>query len=160
MSPKVTTCIWFEKDGLDAARFYTSLLPNSHILNTQKFAHMVTGEPDGVHVVEFTLAGAPFSILQAGPHQQYNDMMSISVTTEDQAETNRLWTALTANGGAEAQCGWLRDRWGVAWQISPRPISNLIETGDPVRVAEMFKAMYSMKKLNIAELQAAYDRAR
>ncbi|QHQ35816.1 VOC family protein [Algicella marina] len=159
MAPKVTTCIWFEKDGLEAARFYTSLLPDSEIRNAQKFEHMVTGEADGVQVIEFTLAGAPYSILQAGPHQQYNDMMSISVTTENQAETDRLWTALTADGGREIQCGWLRDRWSVAWQISPRPIVQLIETGDPARLSAMFKEMYKMKKIDIATLQKAYDSA-
>lgn len=157
MSSKVSTCLWFEKDGLEAARFYTSLLPNSSIENEHRFEHMVTGEADGVAIIEFTLAGAPFSILQAGPHQDFNDMMSISVTTADQAETDRLWTALTEKGGREVQCGWLRDRWGVAWQISPRRIAELIETGEPARISAMLKAMYPMKKIDIAALEAAYQ---
>ncbi len=152
----VNTCIWFEEGGLEAARFYTSLLPNSHIKDEHRFEHMLTGEEGGVQIIQFTLAGAPFSILQAGPHQEHNDMISISVTTEDQAETDRLWEALTANGGREVQCGWLKDRWGVAWQISPRRIAELLNTGDKAKIGAMLNAMHPMKKLDVAVLEAAF----
>jgi len=156
---KVSTCIWIETGGIEAARFYTSLLPNSAIRNENQFDHMETGETGGVMVIEFTLDGAPFQILQAGPHQQHTDMMSIVVITEDQAETDRLWDALTADGGCEVQCGWLKDRWGVSWQITPRRLGELLASGDPARVQAVVQAMMPMKKLEIAVLEAAHDNA-
>ncbi|MEZ5933206.1 MAG: VOC family protein [Alphaproteobacteria bacterium] len=156
---QVNTCIWLEKDGLEAARFYTSLLPNSEVKDEHRFEHMVTGEDEGVQIIEFTLAGAPFSILQAGPHQEHNDMMSIAVTTKDQAETDRLWNALTANGGREVQCGWLKDRFGVPWQITPQRIGEFLDSGEKAKINAMLKAMHPMKKLDVAALEAAYDAA-
>ena len=157
--PDVNTCIWLEKDGLEAARFYTSLMPDSAIKDEHRFEHMVTGEDAGVHIIEFTLAGAPFSILQAGPHQEHNNMMSISVTTNDQADTDRLWDALTEDGGQELQCGWVKDRWSVSWQITPRRITELLDSGDKAKISAMLKAMHPMKKLDIAPLEAAYNAA-
>jgi predicted 3-demethylubiquinone-9 3-methyltransferase (glyoxalase superfamily) len=156
---KVCTCLWFEKEGLAAARFYTSLLPNSAIRDEQKFDNMATGEQGGVQVIDFTLAGTPFQILEAGPHQQHNDMASISVTTDDQAETDRLWAALTADGGREVQCGWLRDRWGIAWQIVPRRLNELVTSGNGAQAKAVMAAMMGMIKLDIAGLEAAYDAA-
>ncbi|GIL03285.1 MAG: VOC family protein [Alphaproteobacteria bacterium] len=156
MKAKVRTCLWFEKDAVAAAKFYVSLLPDSRIEKPASFEHMLTGEADGVTIVEFTLAGAPYQIMQAGPHQQFNDMMSIVVMTDSQAETDRLWEALTANGGMPVQCGWLKDRWGVAWQIVPRRVSELIATGEKPRVHRMLQAMMPMQKLEIAALEAAY----
>lgn len=156
MQAKVRTCLWFERDALEAAKFYVSLLPDSRIEKSDSFEHMLTGEPDGVSIVEFTLAGAPYQILQAGPHQQLNDMMSIVVMTDSQAETDRLWEALTANGGTPVQCGWLKDRWGVSWQIVPRRVSELIASGDSTSVHRMLQAMMPMQKLDIAALEAAY----
>ncbi len=153
---KVRTCLWFEKDALAAARFYVSLFPDSYIVDEQRFEHLVTGEPDGVQVVSFSLAGTPFEILQAGTHQQFNDMMSIAVLTDDQAETDRLWSALTAEGGQEVQCGWLKDRWGVPWQIVPRRFAQLLESGDRAKIGAMMKAMFGMKKLDEQALAAAF----
>ncbi|WP_417525463.1 VOC family protein [Marinovum sp.] len=155
-SAKVATCLWFEKDGLEAARFYTSLLPGSEILTTQTFDHMATGEADGVKVITFTLAGAPFVILEAGPYQSHSDMVSILITTEDQAETDRLWHSLTADGGQGVQCGWLKDRWGITWQITPRRIAELTALGDRAKTRALMQAMQPMVKLDIAALEAAY----
>ena len=153
---KVRTCLWFEHGGLEAARLCTSLIPNSAIEDEQRFDHMVTGEEDGVLVIEFTLDDAPFQILQAGLHQEHTDMASIVVMTDDQAETDRLWQALTANGGREVQCGWLKDRWGVAWQITPRRLGELLDRGSPEQVKAVMAAMMPMKKLDIAGLEAAF----
>lgn len=159
VSPKVHTCIWLEKDGLEAARLYTSLLPDSHIKDQYSLQNMLTGEADGVRIIEFTIAGTPFSILQAGPHQVHNDMISLSIATEDQAETDRLWDALTANGGQEVQCGWLKDRWGVSWQIIPRRLTELVAGGNKAGISAVLRAMHPMKKLDIAALEAAYRTA-
>lgn len=155
----VFTCLWFEKEGLEAARFYTSLLPNSEILDRQVFDNMATGEEAAVQVIDFTLDGAPFQILEAGPHQQHNDMVSISVTTADQAETDRLWAALTADGGREVQCGWLKDRWGIAWQIAPGRLNEMVKSGTRAQVKAVMDAMLPMKKLDIAALEAAFETA-
>ncbi len=154
-SPKVRTCLWFEKNALEAARFYVSLLPGSAIENEAAFEHMLTGEEDGVRIVQFTLAGTPYQIMQAGPHQQFNDMMSILVLTSDQAETDRLWNALTSNGGSPVQCGWLKDRYGVSWQIVPRRVTELIATSDKAAVSRVMTAMMPMQKLDMATLEAA-----
>ena len=155
----VSTCLWFEKDGLEAARFYTALIPNSAIRDEQKYDNLATGEQGGVLVIEFTLDGAPFQILQAGPHQEHNDMASIVVMTGDQAETDRLWAALTADGGREVQCGWLKDRWGIAWQITPRRLGELVNNGSPEQVKAVMAAMMPMKRLDIAALERAYEGA-
>ncbi len=156
---KIRTCIWFQDQGYEAARFYTSLLPNSSIKDAHRFEPMATGEPGGVQMIEFTIAGSPFLILQAGPHQEHNEMMSISISTEDQEETDRLWDAFLAAGGQEAQCGWLKDRWGVSWQITPRRVSELLDSGETAKINAMLAAMYPMKKLEIASLEAAYNSA-
>jgi len=153
----VRTCIWLERDGLDAARFYTSLLPNSAIENDAQFDDMQPDALAGVLVIELTLAGTPFQILQAGPHQDHTDMMSIAVTTETQAETDRLWAALTADGGKEVQCGWLKDRFGVAWQIVPRRLNELLASSDPAKAKAVTEAMLQMTKIDIAALEAAHE---
>ena len=120
---------------------------------------MATGEKGGVPVIDFTLDGAPYQFLQAGPHQAHTDMVSTSVTTEDQAETNRLWAALTADGGREVQCGWLKDRWGIAWQIVPKRLNELVKSGTADQVKAVMAAMMPMKKLDIIALELAYDQA-
>ncbi|MBS0124350.1 VOC family protein [Thetidibacter halocola] len=153
---KVITCLWFETEGLEAARLYCGLLPGSAILKVERFDHMLTGEIDAVLVIDLVLAGTPVRILQAGPHQQHTDMASISVTTEDQAETDRLWQALGA-GGKEYPCGWLADRWGIRWQIVPRRVSEMTATGDKRRIKAMMQAMLGMTRLDIATLEAAFD---
>ncbi|MEZ5922772.1 MAG: VOC family protein [Hyphomicrobiaceae bacterium] len=158
-SPKVRTCIWFEKDAIEAARLYVSLLPDSRIENAAAVEHMLTGEADGVRIIDIVLAGTPYQLLQAGPYQQLTEMMSIAVTTDDQDETDRLWEALTANGGAPVQCGWLKDRWGVAWQIVPRRFVELAASGDRAKVHAMLAAMMGMQKLDIGALEAAYESA-
>ncbi len=157
MSSKVRTCIWVEKDGLAAARLWTSLIPGSAIENEERFRNEQVEEAGGsAMVIDFTLAGAPYRVLQAGPHQDHTDMMSIMVTTEDQAETDRLWEALT-EGGREVQCGWLKDRWGVAWQIVPRQFGEMMASGEEAKIGAMMQAMFEMKKLDIAGLRAAFD---
>lgn len=151
-SVEIRTCLWFDRGGLEAARFYTSLLPDS-LLETE-----VT---DGVEplLVAFSLAGVPYSILNGGPHYVLSPAASISVTTESQAETDRLWDALTAEGGQESRCGWLIDRWGVSWQIVPRALLGMLGSEDREAAARAQRAMLAMSKIDIAALQAAFRNA-
>lgn len=143
---KVATCFWFDQNAEDAARFYISLLPDSRIDGVIK-------SPDGnVLVVEFTLAGTPYQALNGGPHFTLSEAASISVLTKDQAETDRLWDILTADGGAESQCGWVKDRFGLSWQIVPRRATELLSGSD---AAKVFPALMKMGKIDIATLESA-----
>lgn len=143
---KVATCFWFDRNAEDAARFYVSLLPDSRIDSVIK-------SPDGnVLVVEFTLAGTPYQALNGGPHFTLSEAASISVLTEDQAETDRLWDILTSDGGTESQCGWVKDRFGLSWQIVPRRATELLSGSD---AAKVFPALMKMGKIEIATLEAA-----
>ena len=147
---KVRTCLWFDKGGVEAAEFYVSLLPYSAI--DAVYDH---GRKDDPMIVEYTLAGAPMMHLTAGPHYKLTPAASISVLTKDQTETDRLWSALTANGGAESMCGWLTDRFGVSWQIVPEVLPKLLGHPDRAAAARAQAAMMKMKKIDIAALEAA-----
>lgn len=148
MPHAVRTCLWFNGRGLEAATFYVSLLPDSRLAR----AYDPASPP---LVVEFTLAGVPFQILDAGPAHPQTEAASISVTTPDQAETDRLWDALTADGGAESQCGWLKDRFGVSWQIVPEALPRLMSQPDRAAAARVMHAMLGMRKINVAALESA-----
>ncbi len=152
---KVRTCLWFTQGGHEAAKFYVSLLPGSRIDSVT-----LTGNPDDKAadpmVVEFTLAGAPMMILTAGPHYKLTPAVSISVLTDTQAETDRLWAALTADGGEESRCGWLTDRFGVSWQIVPRRMMELFASDDTAAAGRAQGAMLQMKKIEIAAIEAAF----
>jgi predicted 3-demethylubiquinone-9 3-methyltransferase (glyoxalase superfamily) len=148
---KVSTCLWFDGDAEEAATFYTSLLPDSRITNVARLA------PDGpALLVAFTLGGAPFQALNGGPQYKFSEAASISVTTKDQEETDRLWAALIADGGSESQCAWLKDRFGMSWQIVPEALPRLIGASDRVAAGRAMKAMLGMRKIDIAALEAAY----
>lgn len=149
VAQKVRTCWWFERGGLEAARFYVSLLPDSGLDGD---ADASGGEP---LVVQFTLGGAPMMILNGGPHYVQTPAASISVLTDDQAETDRLWEALLAGGGAESRCGWLRDRFGVSWQIVPRRLVELLSSPDRAASGRAQAAMLQMSRIDIAALEAA-----
>ena len=149
--PKVSTCLWFDGDAEAAAAFYTSLLPDSRITNVLRPA------PDGpALLVEFTLGGAPFQALNGGPQYRFSEAASISVGTEDQEETDRLWAALIADGGSESQCAWLKDRFGMSWQIVPKALPRMLGSSDRVASGRAMQAMMGMRKIDIAALDAAY----
>ena len=151
-SAKVRTCLWFDKQGEEAARFYVSLLPDSHVEN------VLSPDPDGpALVVEFTLAGTPFMILNGGPLFTHSEAASISVLTKDQAETDRLWDALVADGGGESQCGWLKDRFGVSWQIVPEQLPRCLASADRAAAGRAMQAMMGMHKIDIAAIEAAFE---
>ncbi|MGO4593683.1 VOC family protein [Leifsonia sp. 2TAF2] len=151
---KVTTFLWYAEGVEEAAELYTSLIPDSRILNVQRFGE---GMPDGLVVVQFSLGGVEYQAMNGGPAANFTEAISLSVICDDQAEVDRLWDALTADGGEESQCGWLKDRWGVSWQIVPRRLLELQADPDPVRASRANQAMLTMRKLDIAALEAAAD---
>ncbi|MDN3719585.1 VOC family protein [Roseibium salinum] len=150
-SAKARTCLFFSrKKGEEAAEFYVSLLPDSEIETVYR------PDPNGpVLIVEFTICGSPYMILNGNPDVQSSHLTSISILTEDQAETDRLWQALTADGGEEGPCGWLTDRFGISWQIVPKALPRLMHSGNPAVAARVSAALMQMKKINIADLEAA-----
>lgn len=146
----VTTCLWFEKNGIDAARFYVSLLPGSRLVTE-------AGDGESPMIVDFYLAGVPYRILNGGPHFKLTPVCSISVTTPDQAETDRLWEALTAHGGREERCGWLVDPWGVSWQVFPEALPRMLGAADRAAAGRAQAAMLAMNRIDIAAIEAAFD---
>jgi len=149
---KVRTCLWFAERGIDAAREYVGLVPDSRIEAVRD-----NGQPDDPMIVEFTLAGAPMMILTAGPHFKLTPAASISVLTEDQEETDRMWAALIDKGGEAGRCGWLVDRFGVSWQIIPKRLPDLLAHDDAGVVQRVSAAMMKMGKIDIAGLDAAAE---
>lgn len=149
---RVRTCLWFDDTALLAAEFYCGLLPGSHVERVERYPEGAMGEPGQVAGVDFTLAGAPYQAINGGDRFQLNEAVSITVATEDQAETDRLWAALTADGGAESQCGWLKDRFGLSWQIVPRRATELMYGP---HAAEVWPVLLQMKKIDVAALEAA-----
>jgi predicted 3-demethylubiquinone-9 3-methyltransferase (glyoxalase superfamily) len=158
---KIKPCLWFDNQAAEeAANFYVSLLPESHVDNVARSVAETPSGPEGmVLTVEFTLAGQQFQGLNGGPDFKFNEAISFSVDCEDQAEVDRLWEALTANGGEPGPCGWIKDRWGVSWQIVPRRLVELLGDADPDRARRAMEAMLKMGKLEIAQLEAAADGA-
>ena len=149
--PKVRTCLWFDKEGEDAANFYVSLLPESFI---ESASYPVPDQP--ALVVEFTLAGTPYMTLNGGPMYKHTPAASISVLTRDQAETDRLWDALLEGGGEEQMCAWLIDKFGVSWQIIPEVLPEMMEADDKAAAGRARDAMMQMRKIDIAALEAAF----
>lgn len=148
---KLATCLWFDAQARPAAEFYTSLLPDSEITGTSP------GGPDGEPmVVEFTLAGVPYTGLNGGPHFTLNEAVSIQVTLPDQETSDALWDALTADG-EESQCGWLKDRYGLSWQVIPAGFVEALSSGTPEQNERATQAMFSMRRLVLADVLAARD---
>lgn len=148
---KVTTCLWFDHDGEAAAQFYVSLFEDSAIVNVAR--DLGSGS---ALVVDFTLAGTAYQILNGGPRFPQTEAASLSVRCADQAEVDRLWEALR-EGGQESRCGWLQDRWGVWWQIVPTRLGELLGDPDPGRAGRAMQAMLQMGKIDVAVLEAAAD---
>lgn len=153
---KIAPCLWFDGEAEEAAKFYVSLLPNSRIEHVQRnVMDSPSGKAGSVLVVKFTLAGQSFLALNGGTRLEYTHAISFMIDCEDQAEVDRLWDALL-DGGTADQCGWLRDRYGVSWQIVPRVLLQLLSDPDPAKAQRVMQAMLGMVKLDIAALQAAY----
>lgn len=155
MTSRISTVLWFEKGGEAAARFYTSLIPNSRITSAINPPLAGRSETDEALVIDFELDGTPYQILNGGPHFKQSEAVSIMVRTDDQAETDRLWNALIADGGNESACGWLKDRWGVSWQITPRVLLDAISNKDRAVAKRAMDAMMTMHKIDIAAIEKA-----
>jgi predicted 3-demethylubiquinone-9 3-methyltransferase (glyoxalase superfamily) len=152
MVVRIRTCLWFRDGrGREAAEFYCSLIPGSRV--ERSFSADAGHGP--FTVIDFSLGGVPYQILDAGPHFTLTEAVSISVETDDQGETDRLWAALTANGGEESMCGWLKDRYGVSWQIFPRRLTELTMSADRNVSAKAMAAMMKQTKIDIAAIEAA-----
>ncbi|HRD75708.1 MAG TPA: VOC family protein [Hyphomicrobiaceae bacterium] len=151
----ITPCLWFEGQAQEAVEFYTSVFPRSAITRVHRAMADTPGPKSGdVLFIEFTLAGRSYQALNGGVHDKFNDAISLSVACEDQAEVDRLWAALTANGGRPVACGWLKDRYGVSWQIIPKRWFELIANADAEQGRRLMQAMMGMVKLDIATLEA------
>jgi predicted 3-demethylubiquinone-9 3-methyltransferase (glyoxalase superfamily) len=157
---KITPCLWFDGQAEEAANMYTSLLPDSSIDRvTRAPADNPSGRKGSVLTVEFTVAGQRFIGLNGGPDFPFTEAVSFSIACRDQAEIDRLWDALTAGGGEPGPCGWLKDRFGLSWQIVPSVMPALLAAPDRQAAGRAMEAMLQMGKLDIATLQDAFDGA-
>lgn len=160
VTPPVQTCLWFDTQALDAAQLYTTLLPDARITSVTRYPdrhELPSGEPGSVLTVEFTLGTQRFVALNGGPHLKLSPAASVQVFCADQVEVDRLWEGLLADGGQESQCGWLVDRFGLSWQVIPTRLTELMSDPDPGRARRATAAMLTMRKLDIAALEAAAD---
>lgn len=157
---KVTPCLWCNFDAEDQVNFYVSLLPDSRVNHVMRWPMEGSGPNAGrkkgdTLVIDFTLGGRKFIALVGGPNFPYTEAFSMSVICEDQAEVDQLWAKLTADGGKEVACGWLKDKYGLAWQIVPRGMYDLLADKDAAKAARAMNAMMQMVKLDIAKIEAA-----
>jgi predicted 3-demethylubiquinone-9 3-methyltransferase (glyoxalase superfamily) len=153
--PKNTLCLWYEGGAEAAALFYASTFPDTTV---GKVSRAPGDYPDGqkgnVLTVEFTVMGIACIGLNGGPQFKHSEAFSFQIATDDQAETDRYWDAIVGNGGQESQCGWCKDKWGISWQITPRALTDGMMAGGETSV-RVFKAMMGMKKIDVAEIEAA-----
>jgi predicted 3-demethylubiquinone-9 3-methyltransferase (glyoxalase superfamily) len=150
----ITPCLWFDTDGEDAARFYTSVFPNSKIVNVSRYGDAGPREAGSVMTVEFELAGRRFTALNGGSEFTFSEAISFQVSCRDQEEVDAYWNKLS-DGGEEGPCGWLKDRFGVSWQIVPTVLPELLGSPDAETSQRVMRAMLQMKKIEIGELERA-----
>ena len=155
MIAKNTVCLWFDKNAEEAARFYAATFPNSEVRAVHTAPGDFPGGKEGdVLTVEFTVVGIPCLGLNGGPQFKQSEAFSFQVATDDQEETDRYWNAIVGNGGKESDCGWCKDRWGLSWQITPRTLTAAMAAGG-AEAKRAFSAMMSMKKIDVATIDAA-----
>ncbi len=153
---KNVICIWYDGTAEQAARFYAETFPDSAVTAVHRApGEYPAGREGQVLTVEFTVIGVPCLGLNGGPAFKHTEAFSFQILTEDQAETDRYWTAIVGNGGAESACGWCKDKWGLSWQITPRLLLEAITDSDPAAAKRAFEAMMRMKKIDIATIQVA-----
>ncbi len=155
---RITPFLWFDREAEEAAHFYTSIFPNSKIVKLVRFSAAGPGPAGSVMTVKFELDGMPFVALNGGPHFKFTEAVSFVVNCQTQDEVDAYWEKLAA-GGAEVQCGWLKDKFGLSWQIVPTVLPELLSDPDPKKAPAVMKALMAMKKLDIRALKAAYDNA-
>jgi predicted 3-demethylubiquinone-9 3-methyltransferase (glyoxalase superfamily) len=156
MTTKLTPCLWFDDQAEAAARFYTSVFPNSRVTKVARYPEGAPRPAGMVMTIEFELDGNPFMALNGGPQYKHSPALSFAVDCRTQEEVDRYWTALV-EGGQPVQCGWLTDKFGVSWQIVPAVLPELMSSADPARAKRVTEAMLKMVKLDIPALQRAHD---
>ncbi|AUX45974.1 3-demethylubiquinone-9 3-methyltransferase [Sorangium cellulosum] len=152
---KIKTFLWFDNNAEEAVRLYTSIFQNARILDEVRCGDAGPGPRGSLLTVEFELEGQRFVAMNGGPHFKFNEAISLAVTCETQEEVDALWSKLTEGGGSESQCGWLKDRFGLSWQIVPSALPRLLQHPEPAKAARVMQAMLQMKKLDIARLEEA-----
>lgn len=153
--PANTICLWYDKDAEAAARFYAETFPDSSVDAVHRApADYPSGKEGDVLTVHFTVMGLPCMGLNGGPIFKHSEAFSFQVATDDQEQTDRYWNAIVGNGGAESECGWCRDRWGISWQITPRVLTEALAVGGD-EAKRAFSAMMTMKKIDVAAIEAA-----
>ena len=159
MANKMTTCLWFDKgEARKAAEFYASVFHDTNVGARHAASSDFPGGKEGEELtVEFTLLGQSFVGLNGGPNFKPNEAVSFMVVTENQEETDRYWNAIVGNGGQESACGWCKDKWGFSWQITPRALLDATTSTDKAAAQRAFQAMMTMKKIDIAKIEAAYS---
>ena len=153
---KIVTNLWFDGRVEEALELYTSLLADSRVTRISRYAEGGMGKPGDIMTAGFELAGQEFCIINGGPHYKLSPAVSLLVNCADQAEVDRLWERLTADGGEEGQCGWLTDRFGVSWQITPAALGEMLNSGDAAAVERVTEAFQQMKKLDAPALEKAF----
>jgi predicted 3-demethylubiquinone-9 3-methyltransferase (glyoxalase superfamily) len=154
---KIAPCLWFNGQAEEAAKLYISLVGDGEITAISHYGEGMPFPAGTAMMVEFTLAGQRYQGLNGGPHFTFNEAISLSVNCVDQAEVDKLWDGLIADGGSPSQCGWLKDRFGVSWQIVPAAMGRMQREGTPEQVGRMMGAMMTMSKLDVAALEAAFQ---
>ncbi len=155
MIHKIKPFLWFDTQAEEAAKFYCSIFKNSKILHVERYPAGSPAPAGSVMIVSFELEGLQFVGLNAGPVFKFTEAISFAVTTETQEETDYLWSRLTADGGKESDCGWLKDKFGLSWQITPKQLTDLLSDPDKKKAARVMAAMMTMQKINIAALERA-----
>jgi predicted 3-demethylubiquinone-9 3-methyltransferase (glyoxalase superfamily) len=153
---KITPFLWFDNQAEEAINFYISIFKNSKILSMSRYPEGAPGVAGTVMSATFELEGQQFMALNGGPQYKFNEAISLYVDCKTQAEVDDLWAKLTANGGEEGPCGWLKDKYGVSWQIIPARLGELMSDPDPVKAQSVVQAMLQMKKIDVAKLEEAY----
>ena len=154
----INPCLWFDDNLEEAAKFYTAIFPNSSVGHLTRYTEAGPGEPGTAMAGEFTLDGLTFRGINGGPeHATFSEAISFSVTCADQAEVDHYWEALLADGGEESMCGWLKDRFGLSWQVVPARLYELVSDPDPARARAATEAMLGMRRIVVADLEAAAD---
>ncbi len=156
MAQKIKTFLWFDSQAEEAVNLYTSLFENSEITNVNRYGPAGPGPEGSVMTMEFNLDGVEYIALNGGPHFKFNEAISLSIDCESQEEVDRLWEKLT-EGGEPGPCGWLKDRFGLSWQVVPSALPRMLSDPDPERANRVMSCMLQMSKIEIAELQKAYD---
>ena len=152
--PRIVTNLWFDRQGEEAAAFYCSVFPNSKVGNIARYPEGTDRAGEAL-TIDFELDGAPFTALNGGPEFTFDEAISLVIECDGQAELDRYWDALTADGGEEGPCGWCKDRFGLSWQLVPTGWADVAHEGDPEKYARVFAALMQMRKIDIAALEAA-----